>query len=824
MELAKTIEKINEDREKIEACFTFCLWKDPELFENYLSINENGDKTIKNPDAQFYFNLGKAMYKQGYRTFDHVSLETFLGNKPEARKKYEEFGGWREIENLKSIVSIDNVETYFDQIAKMNGLEAIAKKYDEVFTDVSRFKNCSSEDVFNTFDLLNTSVSINTGHHAVIEDLVITDEFLAECDAGEEMGLSYSKGAPLLNYSTLGAPLGDMYLFAGHSGCVDAKTEFFNGKKWKPISEYEKGDMVLQWDTDGTAELVYPLRYIKEPCNMMYHFETKYGLDQTLSPEHRIPYYDKTHGKHKFSEITMEEMYNKHITTKNGFEGGFITTFNYDGNGIDLTDEEIELMLATIADGSFYSKCNENNKCWKTCRFHIKKDRKKTELRDLFERGNFKYREVKSAAEGYTDFYVEAPRREKEFEDYWYNCSHKQLLLVCNNVLKWDGAISITKNGETRRSFSTTIRKNADFIQFAFSACGYKATIKTYDRIGKIKTTGNKEYERKSIEYSVNITDRSELKFNTHYKNKTQIIKVVPSDNMKYCFTVPSSYLVLRRNDKIFITGNCGKSSFIFENMVIPFSQQGIGCAIISNEMRSKAYKFLLLAHILTQDLNYWTLTRKKLKLGSYSEEDWEMLRKAQAISKEKYSNIKFVKLFDNNTAEVIKFIKRFKSQGIKAVVWDTMKNDDSMDDTLWQQLLMNSRKIFNVVSKEEISMIVTFQLALHTTNQRYLDAGCLSNSKQVKEVVSEMVLMRRLWDDEYTGEKYDCHPYKFNRDNKKIKEMLTLEKDRIYAVCFLDKTRNDQDKITILYEWQAHFNRWIEIGYCNIVNEHRSY
>ena len=40
--------------------------------------------------------------------------------------------------------------------------------------------------------------------------------------------------------------------------------------------------------------------------------------------------------------------------------------------------------------------------------------------------------------------------------------------------------------------------------------------------------------------------------------------------------------------------------------------------------------------------------------------------------------------------------------------------------------------------------------------------------------------------------------------------------------VCFVDKTRNDEDKITVLFEWQGAWNQWREIGYCTIVNDHR--
>lgn len=44
---------------------------------------------------------------------------------------------------------------------------------------------------------------------------------------------------------------------------------------------------------------------------------------------------------------------------------------------------------------------------------------------------------------------------------------------------------------------------------------------------------------------------------------KIPIERVLTKDGFKYCFTVPSGYLVLRRKNCIFITGNCGKSSLV---------------------------------------------------------------------------------------------------------------------------------------------------------------------------------------------------------------------------------------------------------------------
>lgn len=56
--------------------------------------------------------------------------------------------------------------------------------------------------------------------------------------------------------------------------CVDEETEYFNGYEWKSISQYEDGDMVLQYNEDGTAELVKPLEYIHyESDDVFYEYE-----------------------------------------------------------------------------------------------------------------------------------------------------------------------------------------------------------------------------------------------------------------------------------------------------------------------------------------------------------------------------------------------------------------------------------------------------------------------------------------------------------------------------------------------------------------------
>ncbi len=150
----------------------------------------------------------------------------------------------------------------------------------------------------------------------------------------------------------------------------------------------------------------------------------------------------------------------------------------------------------------------------------------------------------------------------------------------------------------------------------------------------------------------------------------------------------------------------------------------------------------------------------------------------------------------------------------------------DVVNEAMWQQLLTNSRKLFQLASKENISLVASYQLALHSLDKRYLNASCLSNAKQIKEVFSEMVYLRPLWPDEYTGEKHDVKPYTRGQDPTGrygiIEKFVATDSDKQYVIAFLDKTRNDKDKQTLLYEFNSDYNSWTEVGYCTVHHDRR--
>lgn len=382
--------------------------------------------------------------------------------------------------------------------------------------------------------------------------------------------LSIPTGYHELDRKIIGLFAGELTVLSGLNACVDCDTEYFNGAEWKKISEYTNGEKVLQYNNDGTAELVYPQRYIKTPCDTLHLMKTKFGVNQCVCDEHNIVYQTS---KGNLAKKRMFDLITQHNNSKNGFSGRFYTTFKYSGVGVDLTDEQIRIMCAVICDGSF--KNSFANK--KMVRMNLKKRTKKERLERLLLDANILYRKEQYNPKDleYNNYIFEAPRVEKEFGDFWYNCNAHQLEVIADEIMYWDGCVS-------HGSYSSTSKKNIDFIQFAFASCGKRTSIYVDNRVGKPHRDG--KYIYKSIAYDLNVCSNNMVSM-INTKNKTQIQDYQTKDGLKYCFTVPSGMLVLRREGNINITGNCGKTSWL-NCLALNVIQKGFKVGIWSGEMQ----------------------------------------------------------------------------------------------------------------------------------------------------------------------------------------------------------------------------------------------
>ena len=138
-------------------------------------------------------------------------------------------------------------------------------------------------------------------------------------------------------------------IWSGNNGCVDSDTEFFNGVEWKKISEYIEGDKVLQYNKNGIAELVYPIKFHKYPCKDLTLMTNQTGsINQCLSDEHNVVYI--TSKGNLFMQNFLE------FKKKGGCQCQIIPHFSYSGEGIGWTDDEIKLALAVSAEGHLFER------------------------------------------------------------------------------------------------------------------------------------------------------------------------------------------------------------------------------------------------------------------------------------------------------------------------------------------------------------------------------------------------------------------------------------------------------------------------------------
>lgn len=369
-------------------------------------------------------------------------------------------------------------------------------------------------------------------------------------------------------------------VISGLRACVDCDTEYFNGYEWKKISDYEIGEQVLQYNEDGTANLVYPSVYHKHEQEYLWRIKTK-NIDMCVSENHDMVYVSSKGNlvRKPFSHIAK-----LHKNSKNGFTQKFITTFECFGKGIDLTDEQIRVMCMVICDGSISKRRTVDDKC----RVNIKKSRKKKRCESLLKDAGIEYScgNYNPSDPEYLSFMFIPPLPVKEFPREWYQCNKHQMEIIAEEVIEWDGYK--TKDGAL--SFSQTNKNTIDFLQFVFTCLGRRTSISIDDRRGKIdKRDSGKEYLRKNIGYAIRVCKGSKLVGIMNPDKKLEFEKYKTTDGFMYCFTVQSHMLVLRRNGRIFITGNCGKSSII-SNICLDCVDSENRVGVFSGELAPKNF------------------------------------------------------------------------------------------------------------------------------------------------------------------------------------------------------------------------------------------
>lgn len=339
----------------------------------------------------------------------------------------------------------------------------------------------------------------------------------------------------------------EAYALLWEQGCVDADTEYLGPSGWRKISEYKSGK-VAQWHPDtGVAEFVEPVEYVRLPCSEMLHFKTKYGIDQVLSPEHRVPVYNKT--RTRLDVVRADEL-EKTLQAKTFRQ--LPATFTMRGGvGMELTEDQLRLQVAVMADGSF----PRNAPYTRRCSVRLKKRRKIKRLDKLLRALDMDFK-LRIQKDGFYCYTFEAPLRCKTYERFMGVASTREMKIVADEVFHWNG----THRSNGAAAFFSIHECDADFIQLALAAQG--EIVRKYYYSGLYTV-----YQRSR---GTNLTIRS--------KN---IERISSPDGHKYCFVVPSTFLLFRRNGCIFPSGNTGKTKPIIDTAASLYERGEIDALLV---------------------------------------------------------------------------------------------------------------------------------------------------------------------------------------------------------------------------------------------------
>lgn len=109
-------------------------------------------------------------------------------------------------------------------------------------------------------------------------------------------------------------------------------------------------------------------------------------------------------------------------------------------------------------------------------------------------------------------------------------------------------------------------KKSKEFSKLSFQEVKNIHENNAYGFRGLVETVNVKYRKDKGhTEYNVHITHRNLISFSKGSEDKPKIEEITCNDGFKYCFSVPSEMLILRRGNCIFVTGNSGKTKIAAE-------------------------------------------------------------------------------------------------------------------------------------------------------------------------------------------------------------------------------------------------------------------
>jgi len=314
--------------------------------------------------------------------------------------------------------------------------------------------------------------------------------------------------------------------------CYSPDTEILTDRGWMLISGLIGQEQVAQYIPEsGNIEFVRPLALHALPfAGDLCHIKTMW-CDLLVTPDHRM--------------LRSRIRCHPRVIRADELVSGMAlpTAGKYLGGGQHLLDHEVRLLVAFAADGCVASRGTRIS-------WGLKKQRKQRRLRSLLEQSHIPYHERPAArGDGEINFWID--RRDgdvllhhmplKQWHCGMLNWSHRARTVALEELPHWDG----TAYGARSIKFETAREGEAAAVAAVAAITGYSCIVTPEDR------------PRRQRIYHLALIKKSHRQIGSTRGKPPWKSGRVPYEGLVYCVTVPSGFVVVRRNGRTTIAGNC---------------------------------------------------------------------------------------------------------------------------------------------------------------------------------------------------------------------------------------------------------------------------
>ncbi len=838
-ELNKTSKKIREYKKACEANIVSILWSVPEMYYTYDSLKlSNFTENV----WKVYFQIGyDIIIKEKKKVLDDITVGLYLEKHSKLKQQYEKYKGYETIENAKAYVKTNNMDGYINELYKWNVVLDLLKRKFPISDRISNFVDMTSEQIYEEYEAILNHIFVNIDGEDITYDIADgLDELIEELDRGIAVGLPLYN-SPILNKEIGGNLEGNITLVGGLSGAGKAQPLYSkvltpngfilmkdikigskiigdDGKEYNVTGVYPQGmkDVYEILFSDGSITHCCKehLWKIQTPYNRAYNkyqiVELRDILDKPLYNVGKDGYKKYNYYIPMTSPVEFKE---KKVFIDPYFLGVMIgdSNLNYTGS-IKLSlyeDDVMEKINNILKKDNFELKLDKIDK--KDYRIFDNNLNPRTFIKgELLHRLKIELENLELIGKKSYEKFI--PKQ------YLFNTVENRIKLL-QGLIDTDGEV---KN--QTYTYSTTSIQLAEDIQFLIQSLGGTCKIskrQTYYTHNDIKQKGRISY-RLNIKTPKNILPFSSKKHKMNYKScQTQArrtirqIKLVGKEECQCIMVDSNSHLYL--TDNFIVTHNTAISRTLILQSIIEHEEKII---IMINEEGKKKWQREFLVYV-ANNIFKEDLQKYIVRDGKYKKETKDLLKKCSDWIKQ-YKNTIILKPFKKyTTAKAIKTIKKYSSMGVKYFMLDTYKADakTSSSEAFWFSMQQNMVEINDVIKPESknVHIWITFQLSKGSSKQRFYDQDNIGMAKNIVDVASTCLMIRKVFDDELEGGKRELNVYRKEKRQGNIESQIPvkLKKGKNYQIIFIVKNREGStNEYQIVIDHDLSRNTYKEIGY----------